>query len=260
MIDNRGNGSLYGRRFEGRVAMISGGAAGIGAASAERLHAEGASLAVLDLDAEALARRYSEYTRETCFFFAGDSTNPDDVGRFHEEAITRFGRIDILFNNMGRGAGKDSGYFEVSREETWRTVMELSLFTTMRLTRLVAPAMKESRYGRIINMSSDAAFVGDEKLAEYAAAKMGVVGFTRVLARELAPFGVTANVIAPGAIRTAAHDRLPPAVINAVKEGTPAKFVGEPEDVAAAVAFLASEESRFITGQSLLIDGGRWLN
>jgi NAD(P)-dependent dehydrogenase (short-subunit alcohol dehydrogenase family) len=138
-------------------------------------------------------------------------------------------------------------------------VLEVSLFTAMRMARLVAPAMRERRFGRIVNMSCDAAFVGDAGLADYAAAKMGVVGFTRALARELAPFGVTVNAVAPGAIRTRAHDRLAPEVIDRIKAGAPAGFIAEPEDVAGCVAFLASDDARYVTGQTLLIDGGRWM-
>jgi NAD(P)-dependent dehydrogenase (short-subunit alcohol dehydrogenase family) len=128
----------------------------------------------------------------------------------------------------------------------------------MRMSRLCVPAMRE-RGGHIVNMSSDAAFVGDAGLTDYAAAKMGIIGFTRALARELAAHRVTVNAVAPGAIRTRAHDRLTPAVIETIKATTPAGFIAEPEDVAGCVAFLASEDARYITGQTLLIDGGRWM-
>jgi NAD(P)-dependent dehydrogenase (short-subunit alcohol dehydrogenase family) len=119
--------------------------------------------------------------------------------------------------------------------------------------------MRERQGGKIVNMSSESALFGDTGLADYAAAKMGVIGFTRSLARELAPFRVNVNVVCPGAIRTRAHDRLPKEVIDRVRNSVPMGYVAEPEDVGNVVAFLASEDSRYITGQSILIDGGRWM-
>lgn len=141
----------------------------------------------------------------------------------------------------------------------WRFVLEVSLLTAMRASRRIAPGMKARGFGRIVNMSTDAAFAGDVGLADYAAAKMGVIGFTRSLARELAPHGVTVNAVCPGAIRTRAHDKLRPEVLQKIVADTPAGFIGAPEDVAATVRFLASDDARFITGQTLLIDGGRWM-
>src|SRR4029453_11075028 len=117
----------------------------------------------------------------------------------------------------------------------------------------------ERRSGRIVNMSTESAFYGDVGFVDYAAAKMGVVGFTRSLARELAPFGVNVNAVCPGAIRTRAHDRLPKEVIDKVRTSVPMGYVAEPEGVAGGGGFLGGGHARHITGQSILIDGGRWM-
>jgi acetoacetyl-CoA reductase/3-oxoacyl-[acyl-carrier protein] reductase len=189
---------------------------------------------------------------------AGDCTDASVLADFHGQAVATFGTVDILFNNVGQSGRERAAEFHESSEDVWRFVLEVSLMTTMRMTRLVAPTMR-ARGGRIINMSSDAAFVGDARLADYAAAKMGIVGFTRAVARELAPHGVTVNAVAPGAIRTRAHDRLSADVVARIRDATPAGFIAEPEDVAGCIAFLASDDARYITGQTLLIDGGRWM-
>lgn len=239
-------------RFTSKVAIVTGGGGGIGAGIVQRLLAEGAKVAVLDLDTGGLAGDPRLLTVE------GDCTELATLEAFHVRVVAEFGPVDVLVNNVGQSGRSRSSQFHESSEEVWRFVLEISLFSTMRMSRLVAPSMRE-RGGRIVNMSSDAAFVGDTGLVDYASAKMGLIGFTRSLARELAPFGVTVNAVAPGAIRTRAHDTMPTEVIDRIKANTPAGIVGEPEDVAAAVAFLASPEARFITGQSLLIDGGRWM-
>ena len=187
-----------------------------------------------------------------------DCTDAAVLADFHARTVAAFGPVDILFNNVGQSGRERAAQFHESQEEVWRFVLEASLFTAMRMSRLVVPAMRE-RGGRIVNMSSDASLVGDAGLTDYAAAKMGIIGFTRSLARELAPHRVTVNAVAPGAIRTRAHDRLTPAVVERIKATTPAGFIAEPEDVAGCVAFLASEDARYVTGQTLLIDGGRWL-
>ena len=146
-----------------------------------------------------------------------------------------------------------------SRPETWKFVLDVSLMTAMRFARRAAPAMRERGWGRIINMSSDAALVGDAGLADYAAAKSGLLGLTRALARELAPYGVTVNAVCPGAIRTRATGEMAPDIMARVVRGIPMGRMGEPEDVARLVAFLAGEGGRYITGQALLVDGGRWM-
>ena len=247
------------RRYEGQVAMITGAGNGIGAAIAHRLASEGARIAVIDLEKAALAKEFGGSPEASCLAMVGDCTREDVLGRFVATAEEKLGPIGVLVNNVGQSARERGGAFVDSSEEVWRFVLEISLLTTMRLSRLVAPGMKARRSGRIVNMSSDAALVGDVGLADYATAKMGLIGFTRALARELAADGVTVNAVAPGAIRTRAHERIVPEILDRLRKDTPAGFIAEPEDVAGLVAYLASAEARFVTGQTLLIDGGRWM-
>jgi NAD(P)-dependent dehydrogenase (short-subunit alcohol dehydrogenase family) len=248
-------------RLSGRIAVVTGAANGIGRASALRLAREGADLVLVDREGDSLqeAARAVEAAGRPALPITADWTDPDAVQAAVAAARRRFGRIDILFNNVGQSARERASLFHVSAEETWRFVIEVSLLTTMRATRLVVEEMRARRSGRIVNMSTESAFYGDVGFVDYAAAKMGVVGFTRSLARELAPFQVNVNVVCPGAIRTRAHDRLPREVIDKVRTSVPMGYVAEPEDVAGVVAFLASDDARYITGQSILIDGGRWM-
>jgi NAD(P)-dependent dehydrogenase (short-subunit alcohol dehydrogenase family) len=248
-------------RLAGRIALVTGAANGIGRASAIRLAREGADLALVDREGDALhaVAREIEAAGRQVLPFTADWTDAGAVGEAFAAIRQRFGRIDILFNNVGQSARERASEFHVSAEETWRFVIEVSLLATMRATRLVVEEMRSRRRGRIVNMSTESAFYGDVGFADYAAAKMGVVGFTRSLARELAPFHVNVNAVCPGAIRTRAHDRLPREVIDKVRNSVPMGYVAEPEDVAGVVAFLASDDARYITGQSILIDGGRWM-
>ena len=253
--------TLVGGRLSGRIAVVTGAANGIGRASALRLAREGADLVLVDREGDTLqeAARAVEAAGRPALPIVADWTDPDAVQAAVAATRERFGRIDILFNNVGQSARERASEFHLSTEETWRFVIEVSLLTTMRATRLVVEEMRARRSGRIVNMSTESAFYGDVGFVDYAAAKMGVVGFTRSLARELAPFHVNVNAVCPGAIRTRAHDRLPPEVIDKVRNSVPMGYVAEPEDVAGVVAFLASDDARYITGQSILIDGGRWM-
>lgn len=243
------------------VALVTGAANGIGRASALALARAGADLAVIDIEPEPLASLAEELRALGCRAapVAADCTDGEALGAAVASVTADLGPIAILFNNVGQSAREKAGPFVESAEETWRFVAEVSLFTTLRTSRLVAPDMVARGRGRIINMSSESAHYGDSGLVDYTAAKMGVIGFTRSLAREIAPNGVTVNAIAPGAIRTRAHERLPPQVVERIRETVPLGHMGEPEDVANTVVFLASEASRYITGQTLLIDGGRWM-
>lgn len=248
-------------RLAGRIALVTGAANGIGRATALRLAREGADLAVIDREQDALAgvARAIEDLGRAALPIAADWTDAAAATEGVAAARRRFGRIDVLFNNVGQSARERASEFHLSEEATWRFVLEVSLLTTLRTTRLVVDEMRGRRGGRIVNMSSESAFYGDVGFADYSAAKMGVVGFTRSLARELAPHQVNVNAVAPGAIRTRAHDRLPAAVIDRVRRSVPMGYVAEPEDVAGVVAFLASDDARYVTGQTILIDGGRFM-
>jgi NAD(P)-dependent dehydrogenase (short-subunit alcohol dehydrogenase family) len=248
-------------RLSGRIAVVTGAANGIGRASALRLAREGADLAVVDREGEALhaVGRAIEELGRPALAITADWTDAVAVREAFAAIRRRFGRIDILFNNVGQSARERASEFHMSEEETWRFVIEVSLLTTMRASRLAVEEMRARKSGRIVNMSTESAFYGDVGFVDYAAAKMGVVGFTRSLARELAPYQINVNAVCPGAIRTRAHDRLPVEVIDRVRTSVPMGYVAEPEDVAGVVAFLASDDARYITGQSILIDGGRWM-
>lgn len=248
-------------RLAGRIAVVSGAANGIGRASALRLAREGADLVIADREGDTLqevARAVEGLGRQVLAITA-DWTDAAAVRDAFAATRRRFGRVDVLFNNVGQSARERASEFHLSEEETWRFVIEISLLTTMRATREVVEEMRARRSGRIVNMSTESAFYGDVGFVDYAAAKMGVVGFTRSLARELAPFHVNVNAVCPGAIRTRAHDRVPREVIDRVRTSVPMGYVGEPDDVAGVVAFLASDDARYVTGQSILIDGGRWM-
>jgi NAD(P)-dependent dehydrogenase (short-subunit alcohol dehydrogenase family) len=138
----------------------------------------------------------------------------------------------------------------------WDFIIELNLKTMMMCSRLVVPGMRERRRGKIVSIASEAAYMGSEGVAEYAAAKAGVIGLTRSLAREVAPFHVNVNAVCPGPIRTAAADALP--IWQKYLDETPMAFAGHPQDIANVVAFFASDQARYITGQALIVNGGRW--
>jgi NAD(P)-dependent dehydrogenase (short-subunit alcohol dehydrogenase family) len=248
---------LITQRFAGRHVAITGAANGIGRATALRFAREGASLFLLDLEEGPLTA-----TAEDCRGHGAQvTTTTGDLTRRNvvEDAFATAGKIDVLFNNVGQSARERSKPFHESDPDTWQFVIAVSLVTTMLVSRQVVGGMRGRSAGRIINMSTESAFYGDVGLVDYASAKMGVIGFTRSLARELAPHRVNVNAVAPGAIRTRAHDRLPKDVIDKVRGSVPMGFVAEPDDVAGVVAFLASDDARYITGQTLLIDGGRWM-
>ena len=248
--------------LSGKIAALTGSANGIGRAAAIEMAAQGATVALLDRDEDGLR----ETARLICEaggkaeIYVGDLTDKQYVIAAFSSIAGDLGPVDILLNNVGQSAREQASEFWCSDPELWDFMIDISLKTTLLCSHQVVGSMRERKSGRIINISSESAYIGSKNATSYAAAKAGVLGFTRSLARELAPFQVTVNAIAPGYTRTQALDKLPKEIVDKAIAEIPLGFVGEAEDIANAICFFASDESRFITGQSLLVNGGRWMN
>jgi 3-oxoacyl-[acyl-carrier protein] reductase len=242
---------------EGRVALVTGGAQGIGKAIALALAREGAEVAVTDVNkdgAEEAAREIAELGGRT-WALAGDVSSFDEaremVGKVREEA----GRIDILVNNAG--ITRDSLLLRM-KEEAWDSVIAVNLKGAFNFCKAAVPAMVKQRWGRIINMSSVVGAMGNAGQVNYAASKAGLIGLTKSLSREVAVRGITVNAVAPGFIDTAMTQALPEKVRDALLAQIPAGRLGGVEDVVAATLFLASPMSGYITGQVLHVNGGMY--
>jgi 2-hydroxycyclohexanecarboxyl-CoA dehydrogenase len=244
-------------RLEGKTALVTGGASGIGAATARRLAAEGARVAVGDVN-EAGARAVAgELDGLGC---AMDVTDVDSIAAAVRTVAAELGEIDVLVNN----AGTDLFSFFVKTDPgLWDFVLGVNLRGVLAVTHAVLPGMQERRGGAIVNVSSEAGRVGSQGSAVYSAAKAGVIGFTKAIAREAARYRVRVNAVAPGPIETPLLNAAPEVYgeIGArLKQGmidtTQLKRAGEAEEVAAAIAFLACDDASYITGQTLGVSGG----
>ena len=252
-------------RFDRRVAVITGAARGIGFGIAQRFAAEGASIAVLDLDesaAQDAAGRLDLVDGARAAGIGCDVADATAAESAVQRVVDELGGIHILVNNAG--ITRDNLLFKMT-EDDWDMVMSVHLKGPFNMTKAAQSRFVEQRYGKIINLSSVSA-LGNRGQANYSAAKMGIQGFTRTLGIELGPFGINANAIAPGFIATEMTDatarrlKLEPEEFQRLNaEDTPVRRVGQPEDIAAAAAFLCSDEASFITGQTLYVDGGRKL-
>ncbi len=248
-------------KLSGRVALVTGAGRGIGAATAKRLAEEGARVTLADLDmdgcqrvAEEIAALGSEATPVRC-----DVSNAEDAQRAVDTAVSTYGQLDILVNNAG--ILRDNLLFKMS-EDDWDKVLDVHLKGAFLCSRAAQKAMVDRRYGRIINLSSTSA-LGTRGQVNYSAAKAGMQGFTRTLAIELGPFGVTANAVAPGFIDTdmtrATAQRLgltPEQFQQSLAPMIPLRRVGQPSEVASVIAFLASEDASYVSGQIIYVAGG----
>jgi NAD(P)-dependent dehydrogenase (short-subunit alcohol dehydrogenase family) len=243
----------------GKVAVVTGGAMGIGRASAVRLASEGADVAIMDIAEADLkeTKALIEAQGRKAMALKVNLLERKEIDAAFAEVEAKLGPIDILHNNVGQSAREQSKWFWESGPEVWDFIIDINLRTAIYCTKQVAGGMKDRRRGRIINMSSEAAYVGGMGMSDYSAAKAGIIGFTRSLALELAPHQVTVNAICPGPTRTRAMDQLPKNLIDPIIAAIPMKSLIEPEDIAHAVAFFASEGARFVTGTHLLVNGGR---
>jgi 3-oxoacyl-[acyl-carrier protein] reductase len=249
---------------EGRVALVTGAGQGIGAAIAQRLAAGGAKVAVLDLSEANTAETVAAITGAggTAVGIGADVSQPDQVEAAVARVAAELGGLQILVNNAG--VLRDNLLFKMSTDD-WDTVMNVHLRGAFLCSKAAQKHMVEARYGRIVNMSSTSA-LGNRGQANYATAKAGLQGFTKTLAIELGPFGVTANAIAPGFIETAMTKATAERVGTTIEDmratvaaAVPVRRGGVPADIANTAAFFAGEESGYVTGQVIYVDGGRGL-
>jgi 2-hydroxycyclohexanecarboxyl-CoA dehydrogenase len=238
--------------MEGRKALVTGGASGIGAAIAARLAAEGAEVWVGDIDTEGAERIAGEINGHAVELDVTDLAAA-------QAAVEATGTLDILINNAGMD---EFGFFPMTTPEQWARVLAVNLGGVLNCTAAALPGMQAAGYGRIVSISSEAGRVGSKGSAVYSAAKGGVISFTKAIARENGRYGVTANAVAPGPIETPllmgakALGEVGERLIENMKGQTQLRRLGQPEEVAAAVAFLASDDATFVTGETLGVSGG----
>ena len=243
-------------RFGNQVAIVTGAGRGIGHAIALRLAGEGARVAVVsrtEANAEKTAEEINARYAGLAKAYAVDVAQAAAVKQLGEQILSDFSRVDILVNNAG--LTRDGLSMRMS-EEDWDVVLDTNLKGAFHFMQAVLRPMLKQRSGRIINIASVAGLMGNAGQANYAASKAGLIGLTKSIAREVASRGITCNAVAPGFIATDMTDVLPDAVKTGVVGQIPLGKFGQPDDIAAAVAFLASAEAGYITGQTLAVDGG----
>ncbi|MBC8333801.1 MAG: 3-oxoacyl-[acyl-carrier-protein] reductase [Anaerolineales bacterium] len=242
--------------LDGRVAIITGGARGIGKAIAETLAQRGANIVVVDLRkelAEETANEIAAKTGREAIALEADVSNQESVKAMIKAALEKFGKVDILVNNAG--ITRD-GLIMRMKESDWDMVLDINLKGAFNCAQAIVRPMMKQQYGRIINISSVSGVTGQAGQTNYSSSKAGLIGLTKALAKEVGSRNITVNAVAPGFIETVLTVDLPEEIKDFSIKMTPLGRFGVPQDIANAVAFLAADESSFITGVTLHVDGG----
>ncbi len=238
--------------LEGKKALVTGATGGIGAAIAKSLHAAGAEVAISGTRAEKLEELKAELG-ERVHVIAANLSDRASVDQLAKDAAEAMGGVDILVNNAG--ITKDNLAMRMKDDE-WDSVMQVNLESSFRLIKALMRGMMKSRWGRVVNITSVVGVTGNPGQANYCASKAGMIGMSKALAAELASRGITVNCVAPGFIGTPMTDVLTDEQKAAITSGIPSGELGEPEDIASAVLYLASPEAKYVTGQTLHVNGG----
>jgi 3-oxoacyl-[acyl-carrier protein] reductase len=242
--------------LEGKVAIVTGGARGIGRAITELFARRGADVVIADFQEELAAKTAKEVAAATgrkVISLPVDVSSFDKAKELVDKVLAQFGHVDILVNNAG--TTRDNLIMRMD-EADWDLVININLKGAFNCSKAVTRPMMKQRYGRIVNISSVSGLAGQAGQANYSASKAGLVGLTKALARELGSRQITVNAIAPGFIPTALTENLPPDIKDTMMKQIPLGRWGKPEEIASAVAFLASDEAAYITGHILSVDGG----